>query len=399
MAISLSNIAQTIGDTTDMSRSENVNKWSKRKFVRHSSRGRLTDAQMAEVNYGFEVPAYTGSTIPRIQENRAWKYLQPRSGIDPSRMGDMEGYDHLAQRKYVKVILSRSNNHIYINEGLILSMETQDDGGNLSTSVLLSALKASAPNAYNGLINGLPIVFLFANEANTGTYFEPTYMVYTGQKMGDTIERSSLRIEWATATTGLPSGMLNGSQWRCAAFLCTKTPTFTPLKFYNYGDYDLGYLIPLTMNEGHYDDAEPLFNVYDSVPLPAQGLYGVSAEFSLGDWRVGNLLLNCSSYDTPSVNMKFELVVKNASWPVSSPEKVIGSNNYDEVYTWGNLSGSNILYRINVDSIRMSPDYSSNYSDVYNPSAGDRLYVRVYMKQAGSGTVYGQSIDVALSAY
>lgn len=396
MAISLGTISQTIGDSTDMSRSENINKWSRRKFVRHSSRKKLTDAQMAETNFGFSVPAFTGGTIPRSQENRVWEYLKPRSGIDPSRMGDMEGYDHYAQKKYVKVIPSYSNNNIYIGESLILSMETQDDGGNLSTSVKLSELKASAPNAFNGLIDGLPIVFLFTNEGNTGTYLEPSYVVYTGQTMGDTIIRSSLKIEWAELNSGLPSGMTDGSKWRCSAFCCTNTPTFTPLKFYNYGDYDLGYLIPLIMNDDNLDASEPLFNVYRTVPLPAQGIYAVSAEFSTGDWRVQNILLNCSSYDSDSINMRFELVVKNPSWPASSQERVIGSNNDNNVYTWGRLEGSSLYYRITVGSVRMLPDYGSNYSEVYNPENGDKLYVRIYMKQAGAGTAYGQSLDVPL---
>ena len=151
------------------------------------------------------------------------------------------------------------------------------------------------------------------------------------------------------------------------------------------------------MNEDNLDASEPVFNVYRTFPLPAQGLYAVSAGFSIGDWRVEDILLNCSSYDSDSVNMRFELVVKNSSWPVSSPERVIGSNSDDNVYTWGRLEGSTIYYRINVGSVRMLPDYGSNYSEVYNPDNGDKLYVRVYMKQAGSGTAYGQSLDVALT--
>lgn len=397
MAISMTQIAQSIGDSTDMSRSEEANKWSKRKFVRHESRAKLTDAQMKEVNYGFEIPAYTSGTIPRIQSNRLWKYLQPRIGIDPSRMGDMEGYDHYAQGKFLTIIPSYSNKNIYIKETLTLSMETQEDGGNASTSVKLSELKANNLNNYFNL-NGLPIVFLFINEANTGTYLNPSYMVYTGQTLGDTVERGSLRIEWATLTTGLPSGMADGSKWRCAAFCCTKTPTFTPLKFYNYGDYDLGYLIPLTMNENNLDTSEIVLNVYSSTPMPVQGLWAHSAGFSLTDWRVENIWLLCSSYDVAEVNMTFELVVKNPSWPVSAPEKVIGNHGAEATGTWVRQSGSQ-YYELIVNSARMYPDYHSDYSSVYNPDNGDKLYVRVYMKQAGSGTIYGQSIDVALTTY
>lgn len=398
MAISMSQIAQSIGDSTDMSRSENVNKWSKRKFVRYASRAKLTDAQMKEVNYGFEIPAYTSGLIPRLPNDRLWKYLQPRVGTDPSRMGDMEGYDHYAQGKFLTIIPSYSNKNVYIKETLILSMETQEDGGNAATSVKLSELKANNLNNYFNL-NGLPIVFLFANESKTGTYLEPSYMVYTGQTFGDIVERSSLRIEWATQTTGLPSEMTNGSKWRCAAFCCTKTPTFTALKFYNYGDHDLGYLIPLTMNEKNLDTSEIVLNVYSTIPLPAQGLYAVSAGFSLTDWRVEMLTLRCTGYDVANVQMKFELVVKNPSWPVSSPEKVIGSHSNTAVTgTWSQVSGSS-LYGLTVGSAAMTPNYSSNYSSVYNPANGDKLYVRVYMKQAGSGTVYGQSIDVDLTTY
>lgn len=399
MAISMSQIAQSIGDSTDMSRSENVNKWSKRKFVRYASRAKLTDAQMKEVNYGFEIPAYTSGTIPRLQENRLWKYLQPRSGIDPSRMGDMEGYDHLAQRKYLKIIPSYSNKNIYINEGLTLSMETQEDGGNAGTSVKFSELKASSPNAYSGWLNGLPIVFLFVNESKTGTNLEPSYVVYTGQTFGDTVIRGSLKVEWATSTAGLPSDMTNGSKWRCAAFCCTNTPTFSALKFVSFSTYGsgLGYLIPLNTDETNLETSEIVLNVYSSTPMPAQGLYGVSANFVIEDWRVQDLVLRCSSYDVANVHMKFELIVKNAGWPVSSPEKKIGEHSSTQVAgTWAKVSGSN-LYGITVNTISMSPNYSSGYSNVYNPANGDKLYVRVYMKQAASGTSYGQSIDVALT--
>lgn len=398
MAILLGNIAAAQGDGTDMSRSENTNKWSRRKWVRYNTRSKLTDAQMKEVNFGFEIPAYTSGTIPRLQDNRLWKYLQPRKGTDPSRMGDMEGYDHYAQSKFLKIIPSYSNNNVYIKESLILSMETLEDGGNAATSVKLSELKANNLNNYYSL-NGLPIVFLFINEAKTGSYLDPSYVVYTGQTFGDTVERSSLKIEWATLNTGLPSEMTDGSKWRCAAFCCTKTPTFTPRKFYAYSTYDLGYLIPLTMNEKNLNTSEIILNVYEATPLPAQGVYGFSAGFSLTDWRVEMLTLRCTGYDVANVQMKFELVVKNPSWPVSSPEKVIGSHSNTAVEgTWSQVSGSS-LYGLTVGSAAMTPNYSSNYSSVYNPANGDKLYVRVYMKQAGSGTVYGQSIDVGLTTY
>jgi hypothetical protein len=398
MAILLGNIAAAQGDGTDMSRSENTNKWSRRKWVRYNTRSKLTDAQMKEVNFGFEIPAYTSGTIPRLQDNRLWKYLQPRKGTDPSRMGDMEGYDHYAQSKFLKIIPSYSNNNAYIKESLILSMETLEDGGNAATSVKLSELKANNLNNYYSL-NGLPIVFLFINEAKTGSYLDPSYVVYTGQTFGDTVERNSLHIEWATLNTGLPSEMTDGSKWRCAAFCCTKTPTFTPLKFYAYSTYDLGYLIPLTMNEKNLNTSEIVLNVYEATPLPAQGMYGFSAGFSLTDWRVEMLTLRCTGYDVANVQMKFELVVKNPSWPVSSPEKVIGSHSNTAVAgTWSQVSGSS-LYGLTVGSAAMTPNYSSNYSSVYNPANGDKLYVRVYMKQAGSGTSYGQSIDVDLKTY
>ena len=106
MAINMSTIATMIGDSTDMSRSGNINKWSKRKFVRHSSRSKLTDAQMAEVNYGFDIPVFTRSTLysATLPSQRVWKYLMPRSGTDPSRMGDMEGYFHNAQKKNTRLV-------------------------------------------------------------------------------------------------------------------------------------------------------------------------------------------------------------------------------------------------------------------------------------------------------
>jgi hypothetical protein len=47
----------------------------------------------------------------------------------------------------------------------------------------------------------------------------------------------------------------------------------------------------------------------------------------------------------------------------------------------------------------MEPDYKNDYSRVYNPANGDKLKVLVYMKQKGSGTSYGQSIDVDLKTY
>lgn len=115
--VSMTDIAQVLGDSTDVCKSPNINMWSARKPIRHPSRKKLTDAQMAQYNYGFAI--MTSDDVPSDQSiyatdaneamNKAiasggkWTYLRPRGSAynEHSRMLDFEGYNHHAPAPYL----------------------------------------------------------------------------------------------------------------------------------------------------------------------------------------------------------------------------------------------------------------------------------------------------------
>ena len=76
----------------------NVNKWSKWKPVRYSSVVPITEEQLKDTHYGFDIPY--GFKADSIILSTAWGYLKPRGGsvtpIEPYRLGDFRNYNKLA---------------------------------------------------------------------------------------------------------------------------------------------------------------------------------------------------------------------------------------------------------------------------------------------------------------
>lgn len=123
--VSITDIAQVLGDSTDVCKSPNINMWSARKPIRHPSRTKLTDAQMAQYNYGFAISATDDvpsdesvfDTDPNQTLNKAiasgglWTYLRPRGSEygEHSRFLDFEGYNHYAPAPYSVIIGTTTN--------------------------------------------------------------------------------------------------------------------------------------------------------------------------------------------------------------------------------------------------------------------------------------------------
>lgn len=388
MAINLSTIASSIGDSTDMSRSEQVNKWSKRKFVRHSSRSKLTDAQMKEVNYGFNIPVFTLSNLVdgTTQTQRTWTYLQPRSGTDPSRMGDMEGYDHYARKKTVYFIKDGATYAIYLNSFSSLRLDELNDGGD-TNAVKIADLKASGvTTSYQGGLVGLEVVIAFMDVNSNGKDYV-THVLRTGTKVAENYVTSKIEV---TSVAGLTAG----KQKRLVAFACTDPSPLTLGVMHDATTLTsgAGWLIPLNMTEANLDISEPVYTIYQTTPLPATSVYITFATYSIGDGRAENVTITCKSYSAASVQMKFELAVRSAQ---TGKDTVIGSNTENAVRTWERYNNS--MYAITYDSIRLLPSDNTDISDYYNPASGDKLILRAYIKQSGSGTTYGAYTEGAFT--
>lgn len=265
----MSTIASMIGDSTDMSRSENINKWSKRKFVRHSSRSRLTDAQMAEVNYGFDIPVFTRSTLygATLPSQRVWKYLMPRSGTDPSRMGDMEGYYHNAQKKNTRLVPPYSNNEMYLNEVFRFGIETEVSGTDSTSGLKVADLHATG--SYTGSIIGLNIVLVFFERNSNGNDYAK-YAFNTGWTVAEVIEIGHFELD-----NLLPFAA--NSVYTIAAFASTNVKSMTVGQLYTLTDSapDMGYLIPLSMDEDDMSksEVEITFLAQRPVVLPIEDFY------------------------------------------------------------------------------------------------------------------------------
>lgn len=79
-----------------------INPWAKFKPERNSTRSPLTLTQRQNNNFGLK-PADEYKSISALVTavangtfNPGWEYLAPRPGIDPSRQGDFDGYNHAA---------------------------------------------------------------------------------------------------------------------------------------------------------------------------------------------------------------------------------------------------------------------------------------------------------------
>lgn len=277
MAISMSTIASTIGDSTDMSRSENINKWSKRKFVRHSSRTKLTDAQMADVNYGFNIPVFTRSTLysATLPTDRVWTYLMPRSGVDPSRMGDMEGYYHSAMQKNIRLVPPYSDNVMYLDEVFRFGLETEVTGTESSSGLKIADLHPTG-TSYTGAIIGLTIVLVFF-QRNSNGYDYAKYAFNTGWTVSEIIEMGSFSIDQS-----LP--FLANSVYTIAAFASTNASSMTVGALYAITDSapNMGYLIPLSMDENNMTNSEIEITFLETRPVisPIKDFYVWQAHIS-----------------------------------------------------------------------------------------------------------------------
>jgi hypothetical protein len=72
----------------------NVNKWSKRKPVNHSSVEPLTEAQFATLKYGINIFELS-STVGPTYNTRNWTYNKPTT-LSPKRLTDFSQYEHNA---------------------------------------------------------------------------------------------------------------------------------------------------------------------------------------------------------------------------------------------------------------------------------------------------------------
>lgn len=384
MAISMSQIAQSIGDSTDMSRSENVNKWSKRKFVRYASRAKLTDAQMKEVNYGFEIPVLTrsllyGSTLP---SQRVWKYLVPRIGVDPSRMGDMEGYYHSAMKKNVRLIPPYSVNEMYLNETFTFGLETVTEGVDSPSGLKIADLHATS-TSYTGSILGLTIVLVFF-ERNSNGYDYGKYAVNIGWTVREVIERSSIKLD-----NLLPFAA--NSVYTIAAFASTDVSSMNEGTLYEMTDYspNMGYLIPLSMDEDDMSESEVAITFLEKRPII----------LPIDDFRIWQARISGKN---------------SAEWIISSSNFIMLANGLEQfkynmkIRLYDNNGHSNTQY------IRSewSEDYNNNYSRydficsyfyfTFTPFSGfdysnDRLYVDLWIEDRdGSGNYVELQMGVGL---
>lgn len=372
MAINMSTIATMIGDSTDMSRSENINKWSKRKFVRHSSRSRLTDAQMAEVNYGFDIPVFTRSTLysATLPSQRVWKYLMPRSGTDPSRMGDMEGYYHDAQKKNTRLVPPYSNNEMYLNEVFRFGMETEVSGTDSTSGLKVADLHATG--SYTGSIIGLSIVLVFFERNSNGNDYAK-YAFNTGWTVAEVIEIGHFELD-----EFLPFAA--NSVYTIAAFASTNAASMTVGQLYTLTDSapDMGYLIPLSMDEDDMSksEVEITFLAERPVVLPIEDFRIWTAKISGKNgttWTISEsiFIMLANDLKASKYNMKIKLYDDNGH----SSTQTIRSE-------WSENTGSNYI----------GYDYICSYFYfTFTPFSGfdytnDTLYVDIYIEVTeGSG--------------
>ena len=103
MALPNSNISTTLVGNTLGSGSltvgalcthPNVNKWSKRKPINHSSVVGLTESQFSTLKYGINIFELS-STVGTSYNIANWNYNKPTS-LSPKRLGDFRLYEHTA---------------------------------------------------------------------------------------------------------------------------------------------------------------------------------------------------------------------------------------------------------------------------------------------------------------
>lgn len=372
MAINMSTIASMIGDSTDMSRSEDINKWSKRKFVRHSSRSRLTDSQMQEVNYGFDIPVFTRSTLysATLPSQRVWKYLKPRSGVDPSRMGDMEGYFHNAQKKNTRLVPPYSNNEMYLNEVFRFGIETEVSGTDSTSGLKVADLHATG--SYTGSIIGLSIVLVFFERNSNGNDYAK-YAFNTGWTVTEVIEIGHFELD-----NLLPFAA--NSVYTIAAFASTNVKSMTVGQLYTLTDSapDMGYLIPLSMDEDDMSksEVEITFLAKRPVVLP------------LEDFRIWQALIAGKNGTTWTISESIFIMLANdlKASKYNMKIKLYDDNGHSSTQTirseWSENTGSSYVgydYICSYFYFTFTPFSGFDYTD-------DTLYVDIYIEVTdGSG--------------
>lgn len=138
--VSIDNVKAAIGvygpgsdDLAVLCTHENINKWSRRKPIRHSLRSELDDEHYAIENFGFDLrfnetegellsspdPAY-------LLGNRDWPYLKPRIDIDPMRLHDFSFYNNMAIPPF-DIQVTSSNGTEQNNTGILNYLIYQND--------------------------------------------------------------------------------------------------------------------------------------------------------------------------------------------------------------------------------------------------------------------------------
>ena len=129
-------VGNTLGvaskDVGTLCSSSLINKWSKYKPVRYNTTSPITDSQIKEVNYGFDI-ANMVKTDAVSAASINWNYLKPLGGANsPYRLGDFRSYEHTATHVYDLVDNYESINIYGILNVRIRFADTQGSGVKLN---------------------------------------------------------------------------------------------------------------------------------------------------------------------------------------------------------------------------------------------------------------------------
>lgn len=157
----------------------NVNKWSKRKPINHSSVVPLTEAQFAALKYGiniFELPSTVGSSY----NTRNWAYNKPTS-LSPKRLTDFCQYEKLAP---VPLIQNHGTGEIVFAKFV-----------NVNTNIMFNIPRT--PTALQGYCLNIENIATEGGDVIAGNYYlaadvyprgatsgNPLYTIYSLNKIG-----------------------------------------------------------------------------------------------------------------------------------------------------------------------------------------------------------------------
>lgn len=109
-----------------------INKWSKHKPVRYNTLSPITDAQLKEVYYGFDINNMV-KTDAVSAASLTWNYIKPLGGANsPYRLGDFRLYEHSATHMYDLVDNYESINIYGLVNVRIRFADTQGSGVKLN---------------------------------------------------------------------------------------------------------------------------------------------------------------------------------------------------------------------------------------------------------------------------